>query len=624
MAALAGQPGTFGRVRKLLLALVALVAVAGVAFGGYTVLEDDGESTATTSPSVISGETPTATPDIPDDAVSVYPAPNVVSASQETAISFRNVKPDDIGAVEVSGSESGEHEGELKAHSDGEGASFVPAQPFKAGEQVTVKTDLEIANAEDGDFEITIKSPVKERNIRAQEPYDKGKGATVDIKSRPDLIPPAVTINRSEPGHQDGLIFLGPKGGRGHEGAMIVDNEGELVFFKKMPKDRIAADFRVQQLDGKPVLTWWQGGLLTGDGRGYGVIYDQQYRKVETVHMGNGYKMDLHEFTITPKGTVLAMAYDRVKTDLTDLGGPKDAVVVGAVVQEIDIKTGLVLFEWHSIGSVGLDEGKSPLPEKAGGEYDYIHLNSIDLDADGDFLLSARNTWGVYQVTRRTAQLEWRLGGTKSDFKMGKGTSTAWQHHARWLPDGTIMLFDNGASPRVHDASRAMIVKIDEQAKTASLVSADVHPKKVLSATQGSSEPLENGDRFVGFGSQRYFSEFDKDGKLVFDGELARGNDSYRAFRLDWEGQPAAKPDLVATAQNGRITANVSWNGATTVARWQLLAGASATSLERVGSAKRATGFETTLRASTNARFVAARALDADGKVLSTSEPVRP
>ncbi len=206
---------------------------------------------------------------------------------------------------------------------------------------------------------------------------------------------------------------------------------------------------------------------------------------------------------------------------------------------------------------------------------------------------------------------------------MGKGTGTAWQHDARWLPDGNLMIFDNGASPPVHKTSRAITVKLDEKAKTATLVSAREHPKKVLAATQGGAQSLPNGNTFVGWGSQRYFSEFDKDGKVVFDAEFARGNDNYRAYRMEWQGRPAERPRVVATASGGKVTARVSWNGATGVARWQLLAGAGQDSLEPVADAKGG-GFETTISASTGQPMIALRALDADGATLGTSAPLRP
>ena len=108
----------------------------------------------------------------------------------------------------------------------------------------------------------------------------------------------------------------------------------------------------------------------------------------------------------------------------------------------------------------------------------------------------------------------------------------------------------------MHETSRALTVRVDEQSKTAKVVRELKHPKKLLSATQGGAQPLPNGNTFVGWGSQRYFSEYDDDGKLVFDAEFARGNDNYRAYRLPWEGRPAERPKVVASGSGGTVTAH--------------------------------------------------------------------
>ena len=486
-----------------------------------------------------------------------------------------------------------------------------------------MRTDLDLVGAKDGEYSITIARRARPPKIRKQEPFSKGKGAVQELVTRPDLLPPGVTVQTAEPGRAPGLIFVAPKGGRGQEGTMILDDTGRLIWFRRTPLDYVATDFRVQEYRGKPVLTWWQGGLIVGDGRGVGMVYDQRYRRVATVHAANGYSMDLHEFAITPDDTALLIAFDRVEQDLRSLGGPRKAVVITAIVQEVEIATGLVRFEYHSLGSIGLDEGKAPLPKRDGGQYDYIHMNSVALDSDGDFILSARNTSGVYKVDRRTAKLAWRLGGTKPSFKMANGSSTAWQHDARPLPDGELMIYDNGASPPVHKMSRALTVRVDERAKTAKAVRELTHPRKLLSSTQGGAQLLPNGNTFVGWGSQRYFSEYDAEGKLVFDAEFARGNDNYRAYRLPWEGRPAERPKVVASSSGGTVSATASWNGATEVARWQLLAGPSEDALEPVSDAE-VDGFETTVKGETTQPFVAMRALDADGKTLATSPAVQP
>ena len=176
----------------------------------------------------------------------------------------------------------------------------------------------------------------------------------------------------------------------------------------------------------------------------------------------------------------------------------------------------------------------------------------------------------------------------------------------------------------MHETSRALTVRVDERAKTAKVVRELKHPKKLLSATQGGAQPLPNGNTFVGWGSQRYFSEYDAEGKLVFDAEFARGNDNYRAYRLPWEGRPAERPKVVAARSGGTVTATASWNGATEVARWQLLAGPSEDALEpgrrRQGRRLRDHG----QGRDGSRRWWRMRALDADGETLATSPAVEP
>ncbi len=134
---------------------------------------------------------------------------------------------------------------------------------------------------------------------------------------------------------------------------MIMDNQGRLVWFSK---DRYATDFKVQTYKGEPVLTWWQGGIVAGHGEGDYVIFDSSYREVRRVRAGNGYKGDLHEFSITPQDTALLTAYTETRTDLSPIGGQNDAPVWEGIAQELDLETGEVLFEWHSLDHVGLGE----------------------------------------------------------------------------------------------------------------------------------------------------------------------------------------------------------------------------------------------------------------------------
>jgi hypothetical protein len=574
------------------------------------------------------GGTPTSTAQI-----SAYPVPGTQVASPRTQISLRGAPADQLGTVQVTGSRTGEKQGELRAHSDGQGASFVPSEPFQAGERITVRTDLQVRGARDGDFVLRVGRGIVSVERTAPRPPGgpaPDRGENRGFRTRRDLRPPGVTVTRRTPSRTgDGYVLVGPKkvfGARQErgeqEGVMIADDRGEPVYFRPMAAGIKPADIRVQQYRGRPVLTWWQGRAFFGQGEGEGIVLDEQYREVARVKGANGYRLDLHEFLITPRGTALVLAYVPVQRDLSWLGGPRDGRVVDNVVQEIDIATGLVLFEWHSVGTVPLQESNEPLPRRRGEAYDYFHANSVDQDENGDYLVSARHTSAVYKLDRETGGIEWKLGGKDSSFEGGRGTFIWRQHDARFEDGGRIRIFDNGASPPRRERSRAITVQLDEQARTARLVRSITHPDDLLSGTQANATPLPNGNVFIGWGSQGWFSEFTPDGRLLFDGRVERGYDSYRAYRAPWTGRPTTDPAVVASARGDRVTVSASWNGATEVARWQVLAGASADALQPVGSPARRTGFETDVELRIDAQLVAVRALDASGQELGTSRAV--
>ena len=213
---------------------------------------------------------------------------------------------------------------------------------------------------------------------------------------------------------------------------MILDPNGNLVWFQPLPPNQLATDFRVQQLGDQPVLTWWQGYTNNGSGRGEGVIYNSSYQQIATVQAGNGLQgMDLHEFLVTPQGDAYVVGVSPIRY------GTLKKPLMDAVVQEIDIKTGLVLFEWHAIDHVPITASyfntNSP-----GFVYDPYHLNSIALDTDGNLIVSMRNTWAVYKINRSTGAVMWTLGSNQNTFKRGAGVSTAFQHDAVVQPDGSL------------------------------------------------------------------------------------------------------------------------------------------------------------------------------------------
>ena len=286
-------------------------------------------------------------------------------------------------------------------------------------------------------------------------------------RSRPDLSPPSLTVIKLTAAAGAGPLFLTPNGGGAQAGPMIAGGDGGLVWFRPV-EGKSAAGLKVQQYRGAPVLTWWEGQVGSGHGQGEHVVVDRSYVELARIRAGGSYQADLHELVITPAGTALLVAYNEETADLTPVGGSGAGHVLDSIIQEVDIATGQVLLEWHSLGGVALEESHAPLPG-AGQPFDYFHVNSVDVDGDGNLLVSARNTWAVYKVDRTSGQVIWRLGGKRSDFAMGNRAGFAWQHDARRQPDGALTLFDDGAAPQVEPRSRGLVLKLDKARMTSTV-----------------------------------------------------------------------------------------------------------------------------------------------------------
>jgi hypothetical protein len=417
-----------------------------------------------------------------------------------------------------------------------------------------------------------------------------------------------------------GYIFIAPKNGPeeagpGQDGCMILGNDGQPVWLRLLQnEDMDVMNFKAQTYKGETVLTWWEG-LHTGYGQGEYVILDSSYRELARFGAGNGYQGDHHEFLITPEDTALITIYNRLPRDLVSEGDPLDGYVLDGIAQELDIETGEVLFEWHSLEHVGLDESYT-------NHFDYFHINSIDVFDKDHLLISSRSTSTVYKVSRKTGQVVWRLGGKKSDFEMGPGTRTTFQHDARRQRDGTITIFDNGNVNRV-DQSRGIVVEVDEAKMSASLMREYTHPDRLLSDTQGNVQALPKGNVLVGWGSAPFFSEFNHHGELLFHAAFPTEGETYRAFRFPWSGQPTDDPAIAAElGTEDKVTIYASWNGATEVTTWQVLAGSAPDQLEPLASAPRQ-GFETVITVRTTESYVGLNATNGSGKVLGTTNAIK-
>jgi hypothetical protein len=558
--------------------------------------------------------------------VIVSPLPGTVTAMPGTQISFLGAAASSLGSISVVGSSSGRHRGQLRSYASATGASFLPSKPFVPGESVSVRAAWRSPTG----ARVTLASSFTVAQPVAVPPteFPAVTGTAADVQSfhsQPTLHPPAVTVHQAAGATSaPGFLFAAPFIGPAQWGPMIFDSAGNLVWFHAVAPGNDAADLRTQVLHGKNDLTWWQGRtIMLGYGLGVDVIANANYHTVAIVRAGNGLQADEHEFNITPQGTAYVLAYSPVQTSLASAGGPASGVAVEGVIQEIDIHSGLVMWEWHSLGHVDVSESYSKAPATATVPYDYFHINSLNTDAHGNVLASARNTWTIYYINHETGAITWRLGGKKSTYTLGAGVQFAYQHDAQFLPNGDVSLFDDQGFPAIAPPSRGKIVRLDPTTRTATLVKQFVRSAGPLSTgSQGNLQSLPTGGWMIGWGGLPNFTEFNSQGQIVYDAQFPKGEDSYRVYRLPWAAQPTTPPTIVAVSAAGTSTVYASWNGATTVSSWQLLTGSRANKLTAVSTTPR-NGFETTIPAPA-AAFYEVRALSASGRVLGGSKVTSP
>ncbi len=452
--------------------------------------------------------------------------------------------------------------------------------------------------------------------------------------SRPDLHPPKIKVvfsagaNKLAPGYFmianfKNLTTTAPMVGQG--GPLILDHKLKPVWFGPVSSNVVALDLKAQTYNGKPVLSWWEG-VISSTGAtvsGKDVVYSQQYKRVASLTGQDGWVISPHEIVISGHNAWVT-AYKNMPADLTSAGGSATGLLSDSAVQEYDLKTGKLLQTWDALAHIPLSDSHQPLPPPT-IPWDAYHVNAINLVAGGKFLVSMRNTWAAYLVDSKTGAVQWTLGGNHSSFKMGAGASFQWQHDVQLHRGNVVSLFDDaccaisaGPPGAPSGPSRGLLLKLDTSAKTATLTHQYTHGAKFDAAFLGNTDMLPNGNVAIGWGSQPFFSELTSKGKLLLDAQLPTPNVNYRTFVRNWVGKPARPPSGATRKGKHGALVFASWNGATQVTAWRVLAGRDAKHLAVVGS-RRKTGFETAIGLKATYKKYKVQALDSKGHVLGTS-----
>lgn len=374
------------------------------------------------------------------------------------------------------------------------------------------------------------------------------------------------------------------------------------------------------------------------------MIMDNQYRVVRTVEaVGAATQTDMHEFRLINRGrTALVTIYQPRAYDLGAFGvGPGLAWIQDSVFQEIDVETGELLFEWRALDHIApsfsytcidcTDTSGNGLSRDT--PWDYFHINSIDKNEEGDYLISARHVAAVYKISSQDGRVLWELNGANPTFK-NENLHFSSQHHALWVHENQthtiISLFDNASNTFniTNKESRGMLIAINHVKRTATKLQEWLAPEEegILSGSQGNMQRLPDGNVFIGWGDHAFYSEHLDSGEAVLYGKLAYwGSDvmMYRCNKYPWIGEPLTTPSLWTYSKTGNNDSSlaffVSWNGATEVRAWNFYTADSASGPWQLAGRVNRTGFETEYRAPFASEWSFAEALDKSGKPLKRS-----
>jgi hypothetical protein len=483
--------------------------------------------------------------------------------------------------------------------------------------------------------------------------------------SAPKLHPMKVTINQKSKKTQPGLIFVAPYTMYGTQmigqtGSLIMDQKGNPIWFAPLEtRYKQNTDFRVQMYKHKPVLTMWEGtisgtqsdnpNLPDGDPEpgAYFKIIDQNYALIKKITAQKDFTSDVHEFTITKRGTALFTANQQVKADLTPYGGPANGYIDNYSIQEIDIETNQLIFFWNTLDHVNPANSMVPASSTTNNIWDCFHVNSVEINPNNHqtLLVSMRNMWAIYNIDHATGQILWQLGGKESLFTFAPNANFSWQHNARWgetphspplteLPHSPplyISLFDDASSgSSTQGPSRGLILKLDFQKKEAKVHRTYYHDPQLSVASQGNLQTLCNGQYLIGWGQEPYVSEFANPGNTVqnpainflYDMQFPNQNCSYRAYKNEWVGLPLDPPSIAIKNHHCEDKTKVyaSWNGSTETVAWQVLAGSKPEKMKVVIKKEPKKGFETKMKTKSRGPYFQIKAINSKGKIIGQSQ----
>jgi len=395
---------------------------------------------------------------------------------------------------------------------------------------------------------------------------------------------------------------------------MILKNDGTPYYYERLQNP--SAEFKAHP-----------NGFLSrtlrdryGIPEGY-IIMNENFQILDTVQAAMGYRSDIHESQILPNGNSLIIAISTRTVDMSQIvpGGKTAAIVTGNHIQEFDSLKQLV-FNWECWDHFDIEDAKH-IDLKA-NTLDYVHMNSIDIDYDGHYLISSRHLSECTKINRQTGEIIWRLGGVNNQFNFPNDTvMISYQHDIRSIkgkPDH-YTIFDNG-NHHEYEFSRVVEYQVDTADMTATKIWEYRFLPDKYSKSMSNAQRLENGNTFMNWCQEDLPKaiEVTPDGEIVYQANFSDRFRSYRSFRFEWNGK-LLTPKLIAEKYPERVRLLFNQFGDTTVNYYRIYCGTNPDSLSFIDSTQNTWMDITDLYDSTYVYFRASSIHD-DGSESSLSK----
>ena len=448
-----------------------------------------------------------------------------VNVNNNIIIGFdETIKTTDLNSVlTVTGSKSGIHTGDFIYSDNNRKLIFKPHQAFDYNETVEVRLNG-LRTSSRGNNRLTYTFQTQEKKMEPfyytyPEDENNFSNSFPGADSYGSIPPLDVTIsNNPSPGN----IFLNNFRNVDYNTAylIIAGNDGIPVYSRAMTQN--TPDFK---------------RLPNGNYAYYDFVpriyyaEDSQFNIVDSFYCGNGYTTDNHDLIVMNNGHAIVMSYDRQIIDMSQIvpGGQPNATVIGMIIQEIDENKNVV-FQWRSwdhfeiTDAIGINLTTSTV--------DYCHGNAMELDNDGNIMVSSRHFNEITKISRTTGEMVWRLGGNNNEFTFINDSSFfSYQHDIRRIKNGNITLYDNG-NRRDSLYSRAVEYSLDEVNKTATLVWQYRNSPDIFGPNRGSVQRLKTGNTLICWGGTNpTLTEVTPSGEIALEMSFPFRTYSYRVFK---------------------------------------------------------------------------------------------